>query len=394
MSGWQCPACTLINDPTTDVCGACGSARPTIAGRVVGDGPQPTETSILLPQRRARGAAPAPEGPHGTVRRILLPLCANSHYIGLALLLLLYTSITAVPAGHVGIVDFFGSVGAQPLRPGLNFVNPLAKVHPVSTRIEMIAATEDVPTQEGLSVHLEAAALYRLDPASAVEMYRTVGMGVLDAIVAANFHSVIREITSGHSAKDLYTARTRTRMMSDLRKNLQALVEDRGIIVEDTPLKKLELPRALQLAIEDKLLAEQASEKMQFVLDKERQEAQRKKIQAGGISEFQRIVSHDISEGMLRWKGIEATELIAETDNPKTVLIGGGPGLSVILPSDTPAPACQSGGDRRDRSGGDDGSGDENGHGSQPAGREVRALVRPDPADRTAQCAAGFRAFC
>eukprot|EP00667_Euglena_gracilis_P012641 EG_transcript_12988 len=378
MSGWQCPACTLINLPAANACSACGAARPASAGRVLGGDAPATETSILLPHRRSRDAAPAPAGPG---RQALATACANAHYIVLALLLLLYASTVAVPAGHVGVVDLFGSVQRRPLRAGLNLVNPLAKVHPISIRTEMITATEDVPTREGLAVHLEAAALYRLDPESAVEMYRTVGMGALDAIVMANFHSVIREITSGHDAKDLYTARTRTRMMCDLKQNLQDLVGDRGIIVEDTPLKKLELPKALQLAIEDKLLAEQASEKMQFVLDKERQEAKRKKIQAGGISEFQRIVSCDITEGLLRWKGIEATELIAETDNPKTVIIGGGSGLSVILPSDGPvagvAPA--------------DNHSDDGGAGDKPTGKAVRAYAE---LDRTAQCSAGLRAFC
>jgi prohibitin 1 len=328
MSGWQCPACTLINVPTAQLCGSCGGPRPTVSA---------DETSVLLP-RGNRSSRSDPAGPAGDPAGGLMGwcsfLCGNALYVGLGVAVLLFFCLTTVPAGNVGVVDLFGSVRPDALAPGLHLVNPLAAVHLASTRIEIITATEDVPTREGLAVHLEAAALYRLDPRKAAEMYRTVGAGALDAIVAANFHSVIREITSGHDAKALYTAGTRLSMMRDLKKELQSLVADRGIVVEDTPLKKLELPAALQNSIEEKLLAEQASEKMHFILDQERQEAERKKIQAAGIATFQRLVSGDISDGLLRWKGIEATELLAASGNPKTVVIGGASGMSIIMPSD------------------------------------------------------------
>ena len=106
----------------------------------------------------------------------------------------------------------------------------------------------------------------------------------------------------------------------------------RGVVVEETPLKKLELPKALQQAIEDKLQAEQASQKMQFVLDRERQEAERKGIEAEGISAFQKIVSNDINEGMLRWKGVEATQKLTNSPNTRIVIVGSGKnGLPLIL---------------------------------------------------------------
>jgi len=259
------------------------------------------------------------------------------------LLILAWVSVVTVPAGHVGVVDLFGHVYDKPLTPGLHFINPFAQVHPVSSRVEIITVEEDVPTKEGLAVHLQAAALYRLEPSMAVQMYKTVGMSALDSIVAANFHAVVREITSGHEAKDLYTSKTRLAMTSDLRGALAESLKDRGVVVEDTPLKKLELPTALQHSIEDKLLAEQLSEQMQFVLQKERQEAERKRIQASGISKFQDIVSGGISSGLLRWKGIEATEMLAQSPNPKTVVIGASDGMPIILgaeeyPTDQPPP--------------------------------------------------------
>jgi|EP00670_Eutreptiella_braarudii_P009759 regulator of protease activity HflC (stomatin/prohibitin superfamily) len=242
-----------------------------------------------------------------------------------ALLLLVWCCITTVPAGHVGVVDVFGSVKPDPLHPGISIVNPFAKVVHMSVRTQLIEVAEEVPTKEGLAVHLEAAALFYLKPSHATTMYRLVGQDYLNTVVKAQFRSVVREVTSGHEAKDLYTS-ARLEMTRALKDGFAALVQSRGIAVEETPLKKLELPAALQATIENKLEAEQASQKMQFLLDKERQEAKRKSIEAGGISTFQQVVSGDISTGMLRWKGIEATERLAEDPNPKTVIIGGGKG--------------------------------------------------------------------
>ena len=186
-----------------------------------------------------------------------------------ALLLLVWCCITTVPAGHVGVVDVFGSVKPDPLHPGISIVNPFAKVVHMSVRTQLIEVAEEVPTKEGLAVHLEAAALFYLKPSHATTMYRLVGQDYLNTVVKAQFRSVVREVTSGHEAKDLYTS-ARLEMTRALKDGFAALVQSRGIAVEETPLKKLELPAALQATIENKLEAEQASQKMQFLLDKER----------------------------------------------------------------------------------------------------------------------------
>jgi regulator of protease activity HflC (stomatin/prohibitin superfamily) len=241
-------------------------------------------------------------------------------------------SITIVPAGTVGVVDVFGQVRDDPLPAGMNFVFPLASVVKMSIKTQIIELAENVPTKEGLTVHLEAAALIRLEPQEAVKMYRQVGYNYMPKVVIPQFRSIVREVTSGHEAKDLYTSVARTAMTADLKSQLGEAVKVRGVVVEETPLKKLELPKALQQAIEDKLQAEQASQKMQFVLDRERQEAERKGIEAEGISAFQKIVSNDINEGMLRWKGVEATQKLTNSPNTRIVIVGSGKnGLPLIL---------------------------------------------------------------
>jgi prohibitin 1 len=118
----------------------------------------------------------------------------------------------------------------------------------------------------------------------------------------------------------------------DTMKELSAELQKRGIIPEQILLSKIELPKNLTTAIENKLAMEQESERMKFVLVKEQQEAERKKIMAKGIADFQEIVAHGVNEDFLRWKGIEATEKLAASTNAKVVVIGSGKdGLPLIL---------------------------------------------------------------
>ena len=140
-----------------------------------------------------------------------------------------------------------------------------------------------------------------------------------------------RGVTAGYEAKALYTSE-REMLAETILTDLQKLVGPRGIMVEATPLRRVGLPAGLTQAIEEKLRAEQESQRMQFVLLKEKQEAERKRIEAQGISDFQNIVTKGISDPLLRWKGIEATEKLAGSANAKIVIIGAGKdGLPLIL---------------------------------------------------------------
>jgi regulator of protease activity HflC (stomatin/prohibitin superfamily) len=250
-------------------------------------------------------------------------------------ILFLISSLTVIPAGYVGVVDLFGNVYPDPLTSGLQLVNPFAKVVQFNIKTQLLEMAEDVPTKEGLTVHLEASALFHIEPIEAVRMYKTVGERYVPKVLEPQFRSVIRSVTSGHDAKDLYTSIARTTMSVDIKVGLNELVQHRGLVIEETPLRKLQLPDKLVGAIEEKLNAEQESQKMQFVLQRERQEAERKSIEATGIADFQKIVSGDITEGMLRWKGIEATQHLAASCNAKMVVVGSGPnGLPLILNQD------------------------------------------------------------
>jgi prohibitin 1 len=238
---------------------------------------------------------------------------------------------TVVPAGTVGVVDFFGNVSDNTLKSGVNVVNPLAKIIKFSIKTQELKEIMEVPSEEGLSVSLEISLLYRLNPDQANEIYKTVGPNYGDIILIPQFRSVVRGVTARYQAKALYTA-SREALANEIMGELEKLVGPRGINVEAAALREIKLPSRLTQSIEEKLQAEQESERMQFVLKREEQEADRKRIEAEGIRDFQTIVSKGINQDLLRWKGIEATEKLANSTNSKIVVIGSGKdGLPLIL---------------------------------------------------------------
>ena len=238
---------------------------------------------------------------------------------------------TVIPAGHVGVVDFFGNVSENTLKSGINMVNPLANIIKMSVKTQEIKEAMDVPSKEGLTVQLEISALFHLNPEKAAEVYKSVGPNYSSIILEPQFRSVSRGVTAGYDAKALYTSE-REVLAQHITEQLQAIVASRGITIEATPLRRVGLPAGLSESIEQKLQAEQVSQRMEFVLTKEKQEADRKRIEAQGIADFQTIVTRGISPELLRWKGIEATEKLASSPNAKVVIIGSGKdGLPLIL---------------------------------------------------------------
>lgn len=239
---------------------------------------------------------------------------------------------TVIPAGTVGVVDFLGTVSDNTLKPGVNLVNPLARIIKYSFKTQEIKETMTVPSKEGLSVNLELSLQFRLDPSKTNEIYKSIeGGDYLNVILVPQFRSVTRGVTAKYEAKALYTA-SRKQLEDEIVNELQHLVSDRGIIIEKAPLRQVALPERLTKSIEEKLQAEQESQRMSFILQKEEQEADRKRIEAKGIADFQTIVSNGINENLLKWKGIEATEKLANSPNSKIVVIGSGEdGLPLIL---------------------------------------------------------------
>ncbi len=249
-------------------------------------------------------------------------------------ILLIFLSLNPfciIDAGTVGVTRTFGKVANEPLEPGFHIINPFSKIIRFSTQTQKYKAILHVPSKEGMSTQLSVACLYKIDGKKAPFIYTTIGRNYFEKTIEPELRSVVRDVTSAYQAKALYTA-SRDELSSKMKKELENLVKQNGIIIQSLPLKSVQLPPTIAHAIETKLKAEQESEAMKYILQKERQEAQRRKIEAEGIAEFQKIVTQGITPTLLKWKGIEATEKLAKSPNSKIIIIGGGKeGLPLIL---------------------------------------------------------------
>jgi prohibitin 1 len=245
--------------------------------------------------------------------------------------LLKFAPISMVPAGHVGVLTVFGRVTGQVIGEGINLVSPLAQTHLVSIRTQEVKESAAVPSSEGLILQMDTSLLYHVSGTHAADLYQKVGEDYVSVIVEPLLRSSIREATAENSANALYTG-GRELVAKRILEELRSTLGSRGLVVENVLLRDIQLPETVRTAIEAKQKAEQDSLQMQYVLTKEKQEADRKRVEAQGIADFQRIVTAGISDQLLQWKGIEATQKLAESSNTKIVVIGGGKtGLPLIL---------------------------------------------------------------
>ncbi len=246
-------------------------------------------------------------------------------------IILLMASTTSIPTGNVGVLTLFGRVTGETLPEGIHLVNPLKSVQKLSIQTQSVKESANVPSNEGLILALDTSLLFRLDKDKAAFVFQTVGENYAEKIVEPTLRAAIRASTSAHSANALYT-NARELVQQQIQDELTAQLAPRGVIVENVLLRDVQLPAMLKGSIEAKQQAEQDALRMSFILQKEKQEAERKRIEAQGIADFQRIVATGISAQLLEWKGIEATEKLAASSNAKVVIIGNPKnGLPLVL---------------------------------------------------------------
>ena len=247
------------------------------------------------------------------------------------IVILLFSCITKVASGHVGVLTLFGRVTGEILPEGIHLINPFKSSTEMSIRTQEIKESASVPSAEGLVMNLDTSLIYHLDPAKAAEVYQKIGPNYLNVFIEPNLRAAIREATASHTANALYSGE-RELVAKQIRDQLTALLGQRGVLVESILLRDIQLPLTLKTSIETKQQAEQEALAMNFRLQKEKQEAERKRIEAAGIRDFQQIVAQGISTQLLEWKGIEATENLAKSPNAKIVVIGNSKnGLPLIL---------------------------------------------------------------
>src|ERR1700688_5010383 len=242
-----------------------------------------------------------------------------------------FASVVRVDSGHVGVLTLFGRVTGEVLPEGVHVVNPFKSNNEMSIRTQEIKESASVPSSEGLVMNLDTSLIYHVNPDKASDVYQKIGPNYVNVLIEPNLRAAIREATASHTANALYTGE-REMVARQIYDQLANLLGQRGFTVESILLRDIQLPATLKASIESKQQAEQESLAMSFRLQKEKQEAERKRIEAGGVRDFQQIVAQGISPQLLEWKGIEATELLAKSPNAKVVVIGGGKnGLPLIL---------------------------------------------------------------
>jgi len=240
--------------------------------------------------------------------------------IVLGIVLLIGSGIRIIGPGEVGVLDLFGKVIDGEIHSGVNLVNPLMRVHSFSIKTREMQETMNVPSQEGLQVDLDVSVLYRIMPDKASDIFGTIGLQYERIVIVPSFRSAARNVSVRYDAKALYTA-GREIITQSLFDDLQESLKDRGIIIEKVLLRSINLPEMVTNAIEEKLKADQEAQKMVFVLQKEEQEAERKKIEARGISEANKIIAQGLTSGYIQWYRIEMLKGLVNSPNNTIIII-------------------------------------------------------------------------
>ena len=240
--------------------------------------------------------------------------------------------LIVIPAGEVGIAETLGQVSDSTLSPGVHLLNPFSDVVTFSTRLQDIKETVDTTSKEGLNFKLDVSLQYRLDPQKAGDVYQKLGENEKEIIVS-RFRSLIRQITANYDLQAIYGEK-RPEIAQLLSQVMTQQLQPLGFIVEETLLRNIILPDNIQAAIQAKVAAEQENQKLDLEIIKTKKEGERKKVEAQGIAVAQKILSEGLTDKILKLKAIEATQKLAESQNSKIIIIGGGEDKLPLILSD------------------------------------------------------------
>jgi regulator of protease activity HflC (stomatin/prohibitin superfamily) len=253
----------------------------------------------------------------------------------IAVLGLLSSGIRQIDAGQVGVQSLFGKVQDGTLQSGLNVVNPLVNVteFDIKTQNYTMSGVHDegdksgddairVLTADGLEVVIDLTVLFRVLPAEAPHILSDIGVNYTDKVVRPITRTRIRDNAVYYDAVALYSSK-RDEFQQRIYRSIDSDFKKRGLVLEQLLIRNINLPASVKQTIESKINAEQESQKMQFVLAKERQEAERKRVEAQGIADYQRILSTGLSDKQLQYEMIKAQKELAASPNAKIIIMGG-----------------------------------------------------------------------
>jgi regulator of protease activity HflC (stomatin/prohibitin superfamily) len=243
-----------------------------------------------------------------------------------------------VPSGHGGIVfDSFGKGTQKELYgEGLHVLRVGKDLIVYDMRVQEMKEELKVLSNNGLDLAVDASVRYRVDPPKIFELHTQTGPRYADILIGPIIRSETRKVFGRYAPEEIYSTK-REQIEKEIYDEVTRALQGKHVVVEAVLVRDVELPEAIRQAIADKLAEEQRSQKMRFTLDKERQEADRKQIEAEGIAKYQSIVRQGLTEEYLRLKGIEITEKLAASPNAKIILVGSGSagGLPLVYQTDT-----------------------------------------------------------
>jgi regulator of protease activity HflC (stomatin/prohibitin superfamily) len=273
------------------------------------------------------------------------PFARVGKLLGFAIIIIgiITSCFVQIDAGQVGVKKLFGSVQPDVLNSGLSIINPLVSVEHLDARTQnytMSGVTDEgkktgddairVLTADGLEVTIDLTVLYRIMPADAPKLIKETGIDYENKIVRPIARTRIRDNAVYYEAVALYSTK-RDEFQSRIFKGIEKDFNSRGLLLENLLVRNITLPAAVKSTIEQKIQAEQESQKMQFILAKERQEADRKRIEAQGIADYQKIISESLTDRQLQYEQIKATMELAKSQNAKIIMMGAKGGAPVIL---------------------------------------------------------------
>jgi regulator of protease activity HflC (stomatin/prohibitin superfamily) len=263
--------------------------------------------------------------------------------IAIALFGLLTACVKQIDAGEVGVQKLFGNVKDHVLESGLNFINPFVSVVPVNVRTQNYTmsgihtegkqAGDDairILSSDGLELTIDLTILYHANKASAPKIIREIGSDYEDVIVRPVSRTKIRDNAVFYAAIELYSIK-REEFQARIYRDIDSLFKLRGLTLEQLLIRNITLPQSVKATIESKINAEQDAQKMQYVLQKETQEAERKRVEAQGIADYQRILSQGLSDKMLQYEQIKAMKELSLSQNSKVIVVGNKAGGNVLI---------------------------------------------------------------
>lgn len=279
--------------------------------------------------------------PASPINKLSTPI----RYGGVALLIVaaLLQAVVQINPGQIGVKTLFGDVQDGTLTSGLHLINPLVEVKEfdIKTQNYTMSGIMDegqkggddairALSADGLEVTIDLTVLYKIIPTMAPNIYRELGLGYRDLIVRPIARTRIRDLAANYEAVSLYSSK-REEFQSKIFEAISADFESRGLVLEQLLVRNITLPQSVKEAIESKINAEQDAQKMEFVLQKEKQEAERKREEARGIADYQKIITSTLTDRQLKYEAIQAQKAIAESDNAKIIILGDSKNSPFIL---------------------------------------------------------------